>query len=229
MKKLIITLLSTVITISMFSPVKVLANKNNFILEEYNQYVMESILNDIQIQETEEGIEIYFPNINISEINLTQDQLNYIHDYALTLYSQDQVSLFHSTKGRKIHRVQSGKSVRRTIGGLAGNQPPGGNRFGSGGGFYHADKGGPVLPVSISFPQPYNFLSVTVSLGVSSTSGKFVTVPDTVNYYKLYVEKTYDFRPYVVWEIDVATGKKTKYASGITKILYNINQYAKKV
>ncbi len=54
------------------------------------------------------------------------------------------------------------------------------------------------------------------------------SVPDTVNYYKLYVEKTYDCKPYITYYTN-SLGETSIFAKGTTKILYNQNQYEKKV
>ncbi len=79
-----------------------------------------------------------------------------------------------------------------TAEGYAGNQPPNGVRFPTGGGFFWIDNGGPVVSVGVSFSGiPYHF---GVSLGIASTSntvGYYVSVPNTYDYFKLYIYKTY--------------------------------------
>ena len=78
-----------------------------------------------------------------------------------------------------------------TASGYAGNQPSYGTRFPTGGGFYWSNGGGPTVSVSVSFSVPSTPISVGISLGNSSSSAKFVTVPNTVNYFKLKSERTY--------------------------------------
>lgn len=74
--------------------------------------------------------------------------------------------------------------------GYAGNQPAGGMRFPTGGGFYWSNSGGPSVSPSISFGN--QVVSIGISLGNRATSGGyFVTAPNKTNYFKLRTRKTY--------------------------------------
>ena len=72
--------------------------------------------------------------------------------------------------------------------GYAGNRSISGTRFPTGGGFFWSGSGGPSVSASVSFG--ITPISIGISLGNSSSSGKFVTVPNTTNYFKLRVQKT---------------------------------------
>ena len=117
-----------------------------------------------------------------------------------------------------------------TLGGYAGNQVPGGYRFPTGGGFYFSDYGGPSVSggVSFSLPEPYNWISISVNLGQRSTSsGVFVEVPNTKDYFKLYVEKVMEIRPIVIYKQNKHTREyefDSLYAPAFT---YSVTQYAK--
>lgn len=82
-----------------------------------------------------------------------------------------------------------------TVGGYAGNQPSGGSKFSTGGGFYWADKGGPTISASVNFGVGFqDIYSFSVSLGIATdngTFGYFVEVPNTRDHFKLYITKTY--------------------------------------
>lgn len=117
----------------------------------------------------------------------------------------------------------------KTLKGYAGNQLSGGYKFPTGGGFYFSDSGGPNVSgsVSLSLLAPYNFVSIGVGLGHrSTTSGLYVTVPNKTDYFKLYVEKEMEVRPY-------AKNKHTReyelYDVGAVSVLYKLSAYAKKV
>ena len=124
-------------------------------------------------------------------------------------------------------------NYRKTIvGGFAGNQLRDGYRFPTGGSFYFSDVGGPSVQgsVNIGLPKPFDIVSFTVTLGTKSSSGLIVNVPNTTDYFKLYVEKEIEARPYRVekrlpgngneWEFDrygvvyVTTGK-VAYAKAV--------------
>lgn len=102
----------------------------------------------------------------------------------------------------------------KTAGGFAGNQVRDGYRFPTGGGFFYSEDGGPQITLNINFEIPrLPETSVSVGLGMKKdTLGQFVSVPNTTDYFKLYVEKEVEIRPYVVyrkrsgmdgeWEVD---------------------------
>lgn len=119
----------------------------------------------------------------------------------------------------------------KTVGGYAGNQAAGGYRFQTGGGFGYSESGGPSVSgsVSLSLPAPYNFVSFSVNLGNNSSSGKFVTVPNTTDYFKLYVSKVVEVRPYAVYRARSGTENWELDSVGGVPITYSVNAYAKKV
>lgn len=120
----------------------------------------------------------------------------------------------------------------KTLKGYAGNQLSGGYKFPTGGGFYFSDSGGPNVSgsVSLSLPAPYNFVSISVGLGNrSTTSGLYVTVPNKTDYFKLYVEKEMEVRPYAIYKQNKHTREYELYDVGAVSVLYKLSAYAKKV
>lgn len=120
----------------------------------------------------------------------------------------------------------------KVLEGYAGNNNPEGDRFATGGGFYFSDSGGPTAydSISISISGVARIISIGVSLGKSSSSGKFVTVPRTDAYYKLYVEKTVLVHPYVTYRRPSGAAHAddwTVYTIGATQTVIDVNQYAK--
>ena len=118
----------------------------------------------------------------------------------------------------------------KTVGGYAGNQVAGGYCFPTGGGFWYTDSGGPSVSgsITLSFPSPYNFVSFSVNLGQKSSSGQYVAVPNTTDYFKLYISKVIEVRPYAIY-VRSATQDWTLYMVGAVPITYSISAYAKKV
>lgn len=121
------------------------------------------------------------------------------------------------------YKTEYGTSKIAAAEGFAGGQGSAGNRFPSGGGFWHTDSGGPSVSVSVSFPKPFQSVSVSINLGVSGTTGTYYNVePDDKNFYKLYVEKEYEVTPYVIYRrtwIDDFTGYQwVKWSEGHAKI-----------
>lgn len=106
-----------------------------------------------------------------------------------------------------------------------------GDRFETDWGFGFTDSGGPSVSasVNIGLPKPYDYFSVSINLGTSGTKGKFVEVPTTEHYYKLYVEKTMELRPYITYRAPVGTENWEIYNGGAVPIVYRVNQYAKRV
>lgn len=121
----------------------------------------------------------------------------------------------------------------KVIKGYAGNQLSGGYRFQTGGGFYFSDSGGPSVSASInlSLPAPFNFISFAVGMGTnSSSSGRIITVPNTTDYFKLYVEKSVTLSPYAVYERRKNTNDPWKcISSGAAPVVTSSNAYGKKV
>ena len=123
----------------------------------------------------------------------------------------------------------------KTLGGYAGNQVERGYRFPTGGGFYYSDSGGPTVNGSVSITIPTTLNNVSISFGInlgqrSESSGFFVSVPNKTDYFKLYIEKELEVRPYVVyrkrsgtegtWEVD---------HWGSVEVVVSVTSYAKKV
>lgn len=135
-------------------------------------------------------------------------------------------------RGPKYHyRYEYYPYQYRTVGGYAGNQVAGGYRFPTGGGFWYTDSGGPSVSgsISLSLPAPYNFVSFSVNLGRKSSSGQFVTVPNTTDYFKLYISKVIEVRPYAIYIARSGTQNWELYMVGGVPITYSITAYAKKV
>lgn len=120
----------------------------------------------------------------------------------------------------------------KTVGGFAGGQLPGGNRFQTGGGFYWDESGGPSISGSVSFSQPYKQVDFSVDLGIAfdnPTHGKFVSVPNTYQYFKLYIEKTMEIKKVNVYRQKYTGGTKELWDTMYPVTLYSQNQYAKSV
>lgn len=70
---------------------------------------------------------------------------------------------------------------------------------------YYSLSGGATATctISISPPPPYNVVSFNVNIGTYSggtVTGNIITLGSRpAGYYKLYIEKTYDVSPYVVY------------------------------
>ncbi|NLJ59250.1 MAG: hypothetical protein GX339_10460 [Tissierellia bacterium] len=139
----------------------------------------------------------------------------------------------YSICGPKYHyRAEYYPYQYKTVSGYAGNQLPGGYRFSTGGGFWYSDSGGPEVSTSVSLalPKPYDFISISVNLGQrTSSSGRFVNVPNTTDYFKLYVRKTIEVRPYAVYRARVGTNDWELYNAGAVSSPYSVDAYAVKV
>ena len=131
-------------------------------------------------------------------------------------------------RARPTYETVYGTAKTVTIGGYAGNQPAGGRRFNTGGGFWFSDSGGPTASLNVSFPAPYDLISVSVTLGSVGSSGVFVLAPDSTHYFKLYVSKKVRVQPYVVYYTN-SQGKKTVWLRSKTTTVTKVDQYAKQV
>ncbi|MBO0588384.1 MULTISPECIES: hypothetical protein [unclassified Sporosarcina] len=131
------------------------------------------------------------------------------------------------------YKIEYGTKVTRSAEGFAGNQPSGGVRFPTLGGFYHSDSGGPTVSLNVSFPPPYSSLSMSVPLGSSASSGYFVNAPNKTDYFKLSVIKNYSIQPYNTyqWTYDYNSGFYywKLISQNHSKILVSVAPYAKKV
>ena len=122
-----------------------------------------------------------------------------------------------------------GTPVTRTVSGYVDSGGPGGTRFATGGGFYYSESGNPTS-VSVSFIAPYGLISVSVNLGKASSSGQFVFVPDTTNYYKLFVSKEVEIKPYVIYQYPYyGAPSGSVYQRGATTTVINTTLSAVKV
>lgn len=110
-----------------------------------------------------------------------------------------------------------GPTTTRTFGRFLAGQLPQGTRLHSPGGAYFSREGGAHASLGISFPYPFNFLSISVGLGtVSSVGGYYIPFPDTVNFYNVYGRKNVLIRPYVIWKTDPSTRERTVHVRHYT-------------
>lgn len=119
----------------------------------------------------------------------------------------------------------------KTVSGYAGNQSaPGGYRFETGGGFYYEDSGGPDASTSINLtlPKPWDVISVSANLGIRSSGvkGVLVEVPNTTDYFKLYITKVLKIRPYIVYEAPIGTEDWSIYVVSTITQTYNVSYRA---
>lgn len=124
------------------------------------------------------------------------------------------------------------KKQYKTVSGYIGNQPPGGTRLSGGGYIYCSYDGGPSVSTSIglALPWPFDKVSLYLNLGqVSSSAGFSVSLPNTYNYFKIYVDKTFEIRPYATYRARVGTNKWELFNSGAVSVFFRQNAYAKKV
>lgn len=136
------------------------------------------------------------------------------------------------TRGPQYHYKTEYLAYRYvTLRGFAGNQLAGGYQFPTGGGFWFTDSGGPVVStsVNIGLPAPYNLVSVSVNLGQKGSSGQWVAVPSSNYYYKLYVTKTMEVRPYATYRAPVGTQNWELYNSGAVSVQYSQSAEARRV
>ncbi|MCG1013284.1 MAG: hypothetical protein GX892_01685 [Thermoanaerobacteraceae bacterium] len=114
-----------------------------------------------------------------------------------------------------IYEVEYGPIKEVTIEGFLANQPRNGTKFPGGGGFYCSTSGGAKYSVSVSFPEPFDMVTVSAELGYvsNSVSGVYIEAPNTTDYWKAYGEKDFEVQPIIVWKIHRYTGKKSKHVS----------------
>lgn len=158
-------------------------------------------------------------------ITTTQEERDAIFEEAMkeVLAKTEQESTV--TRGPQYHYKTEYLPYRyTTLRGFAGNQVAGGYRFPSGGGFWFTDSGGPVVStsVNIGLPSPYSFVTVSANLGQKGSSGLWVSAPASNNYYKLYVSKTMEVRPYATYRAPVGTENWQLYNSGAVSVVYQV-------
>ena len=127
------------------------------------------------------------------------------------------------------YKIEYGTPKTSIAGGYAGNQVPGGYQFPSGGGFYYSESGGPTVSLSFSFSSPYGSMSFGIPLGNKSTVGTWVAAPSTSGYYKLWVDKTIEVKPYVQYRKKKGTSTWEVWTRGGTPVTKKISLYAKRV
>lgn len=136
------------------------------------------------------------------------------------------------TRGPKYRYKTDYKPYKyKTLSGYAGNQVAGGYKFPTGGGFWFTDSGGPEVSgsVNVGLPKPYDIVSVSINLGKKGTSGLWVAVPSSSSYYKLYVSKKMELRPYITYRAPVGTENWEVYAGGAVPVVYSVTASAKKI
>lgn len=135
-------------------------------------------------------------------------------------------------RGPKYHYKTEYKAYKyTTLSGYAGNQVAGGYKFPTGGGFWFTDSGGPSVSASVSvgLPKPYDMFSVSINLGQKGSSGLWVSVPSSSSYYKLYISKKMELRPYITYRARVGTENWEIYSGGAVPVVYSVSASARKV
>lgn len=222
MKKIAITFMSLILllTISNFNFIS--AHENMSKDEVY------AMIKEVNVNDNNE-IEIIL-NLNENEIkNLSQDELSIIHDTVAADCIDNQFVSDSSFRSRPEYWTEYGTQERKTFSGFAGNQPPNGTKFPTGGGFWWSDSGGPTTTLTLTYKGV--IVPVTVTLGISSnqaSNGRMAHVPNTIDYFKLFVEKTYYCKPQVTYYKN-SSGEVSVYSKYVTKIWVSDVAYAKKV
>lgn len=85
------------------------------------------------------------------------------------------------------------------------------------------------MTITLSLPLPYNICSFNVKLGNKSTSGVFVNAPNTNDYFKLYVSKCMELRPYATYRVRSGIDDWELWLSGAVPMVYSVSQWASKV
>ena len=146
------------------------------------------------------------------------------------LENMEQKNLF--ARGPRYHYKAEYKPYKyKTLSGYAGNQVVGGYKFPTGGGFWFTDSGGPEVKgsVNVGLPAPFNVVSVSINLSKKGTSGLWVSAPSTSSYYKLYVSKKMELRPYITYRAPVGTENWEVYVGGAVQAVYSVTASAKKL
>lgn len=83
--------------------------------------------------------------------------------------------------------------------------------------------------MSVGLPKPFDMVSVSINLGQKGSSGLWVSVPSSSYYYKLYVSKVMELRPYVTYRARVGTENWEVWDGGAVPIVYSVSASAKRV
>lgn len=190
---------------------------------------------------------VFFPNIAFASEEPCAESENYVYTQIKTQTEVDkelkekidnevnklknQASLQTSAQSIGQWKTEYGPKQTKIAKGYAGNQnAANGYRFPTGGGFYYSEGGGPTVSLSYSFPKPFGNISASINLGSRVSSGYFVNVPDTVNYYKLYVEKELEVQPYITYTRPTySDGPWQVYYRGQVSSEKSVVSYAKRV
>lgn len=214
MKKRIILLL---LLIFIFIPNSALA-ENLYNLENKTLIYQNNMTQEEIEKEHKRQLEKHIMSLNLKE-----------NEYKITIGDSKMISLDDPSD----YMHEWGPTAYPTTSGYAGNQPSNGTKFPTGGGFYYSDSGGPTASISVSFPEPFNSVSFSIGLGNSSTSGIFVNVPNTTDYFKLYITKEYEVRPYIIYRwtyINEFVGYQwIEWSSGYSKLHMSTIASAKRV
>ena len=87
----------------------------------------------------------------------------------------------------------------------------------------------PTVSVSASWPTPFGTFSIAGNMGNRASSGIYVNAPTRDAYYKLWITKEYRCQPFVVYQVEKRSGKKTLYYKGMSKVHISTIASAKKV
>lgn len=157
-------------------------------------------------EDTQEKVVLY---------STTEEERDRIYEAEIEKIMSD-LNKNNQARGPKYHyKSENLPSVDKIVGGLAGNQEERGYRIEVGGSLYYSDSGGPAITgsVALSLPSPYNRVSFSINLGVRSEGiGMAINVPNGKDFFKIWIDKTVEIRPYIVyrkrsgmdgeWEID---------------------------
>lgn len=153
-----------------------------------------------------------------------------IDNYVATLIAldsekKDQYNWIYTTEYGSIKYV--------TRGGYPGGQPTAGVKFGQpGGSFSWTPEGGHTVDATVSFSAPFKAVTVSVDFGLAKQGGGLEYTQWVDNYtdhVKLYVDKTMEVQPFVVYRTDSYTGKKEVYTSSAVSTMYQFELSARVV
>lgn len=115
-------------------------------------------------------------------------------------------------------------------GGYAGNQPSGGTRFRTKGGFYWSDNGGPTISIGGGFAG-FSFSFGLGNVSGTGSSGYITYAPNTKQYFKLYVRKHYKTQKLAIYGHPYGhqNGPKQFLYYGYTRAFTSYDTYAKAV
>lgn len=173
-------------------------------------------------ENSEEQLISYTVSEELQEENLIKDRERILNEYkAINARIPTYAETKYVKKGVQYINPGSARKV--------GNQPAGGVRFSTGGGFYWQPSGGPN--VSVSLGGSYAGVSVGISIGQRSTSstGYYCTAPNKTNYFLLYSLPTYKVEIQEVWGRRVNQSDFEYLYTVYPKTFYRVELLAKKV